>query len=189
MNKHINAILFAVIAFLQVQSAQAVVMRQLHEDFASGAVFNGTLSFSDNFDTLLEVSGILSGGGYSTDVFSWIWMVGSGLNPTASDWDWNPNTFEDWLVDGTPGNSTHSIGISWVFPVVGQNPVLALSPASDILYAGIDGADAVIAYGFGSSTVPESNVLALLAMGLGILVGFRRLGTPPESRITKASTP
>lgn len=170
MKSYLHHCLIVLASLLLLPSSQAAVTLQFHEEFASGATFNGSLTFSDNFDTLLGVSGTLAGGGYGTDQFTWTLLLGTSQNATAVDWDGNPNTYEDWLMGGSPASFSHSIGISWQFPVTGSSPVFVLSPMADVTYAGIDGADVASAYSFQSASAPEGNSCAMLLIGAAMLL-------------------
>jgi hypothetical protein len=176
MKKRLLAIAAAAL-LLQVSTASANTDVTLHEDFASGAVFNGTLTFSNNYDTLLGATGLLTGGTYGTENINWTWWNGNGWPATAIDYDGIPNTYEDWLMNGAPpDNWSTYIGISWYFPVGSQGLTLALSPAASIYNAGINGSpddstvgDPAVRYQVGA--IPEPESYAMLLAGLGLL-GF-----------------
>ncbi|MEP6504419.1 MAG: PEP-CTERM sorting domain-containing protein [Betaproteobacteria bacterium] len=143
----------------------------LTEHFASGATFTGTLTFSDNYDEFQAVTGVLSGGSYGTQSINWTWWLGTGQTSVARDLDGDPTTYEDWAMNGSPpGDWTLYLGLSWSAP--GGVFQLALTPATDIYYAGINQTDAAVSYSL--STVPESGTLAMMMAGLGALALVRR---------------
>jgi hypothetical protein len=166
-------VLAAAALSLQAPVTWADVAVALHEDFASSATFNGTLTFSDNFDTLKGVSGMLTGGPYGPWEIGWTYRLGMGLPATAQTFDSNPNTYEDWLMEGViVGHASFYIGISWYFADGNQNFKLALSPDTDVLYAGIGSqavSDPAVSYQVGA--IPEPETYAMMLAGLGLL-GF-----------------
>ena len=163
---------------LQGGAAYADNTVHLHEDFASGATFDGDLTFSSSYDTLLDVSGILAGGSYGTSAINWAWWVGTGQPATAIDWDGNPATFEDWMMEGSPSSWSHFIGISWFYPVGGQL-TLNLTPDTLVYHAGVDNSDPAVRYSVGSvGAVPEPQTYALMLAGIGALAFVARRRKP-----------
>ncbi len=145
----------------------------LSETFASGANFTGVLTFSDSFDELKAVTGTLNGGSYGSQSINWAFWVGTGQPSVARNitfFDRNPNTYEDFLMNGVGyGSYTTYIGISWFVPV-GNTFTLNLAPSAFVLHAGINGRDEAVSYTATiASPVPEPESYALMLAGLGLL--------------------
>ncbi len=152
-------------------AAHASKTVDLTETFASGAVFTGTLTFSDSYDQFQAVDGVLTGGGYGTVVFDWTWWIGTGNPSVAIDLDGNPATYEDWAMTGSPpADFTDYLGLSWSAP--GGVFQLTLVPGTDVYYAGIDDVDPAVGYAL--SSVPEGGTLPMTVAGLGALALVRR---------------
>ncbi len=109
-------VLAAVVIGLALASV-AMPQETLQETFASGATFNGTLTFLPDYSNLTAVSGFLSGGAYGNDYINWIW------NPTvnfAAAGGYVPNYGGNFLMDGTTcgiqcGTYTYFITLTWDF--------------------------------------------------------------------------
>lgn len=165
----------AAAAVLTCASAQADVVHQVHMSFTNGGVFDGTLTFKDDYSSLQGVSGNLVGGthvwgpGYGNVSFNWTWYAAFG--DPSGDEDGNASTLEDYLMQGTDINDSDftQIGISWFVPLSGQTPVLNLAAGRP--YASLDNFHRIASYTFGPSTastaVAEPASLALLGLGLG----------------------
>lgn len=163
----------------------------LDETFASGATFSGDLTFDSNFDNLLSVTGLLSGGGYGNVPITWTWWAGT-LQAPVIHYTGDLSTSQDWLMSGTPGIPTayttpgfpefdgtaaydHFIGISWLDP--SPTGKLVLDSRNLWFYSSVLNnesghsavfdavVDAVV------SPIPESESYLMLLAGLGLL-GF-----------------
>jgi hypothetical protein len=96
MRKNTSAILtsavFGAALIGTVHDAGAVVVRQADLAFASGAIFSGEISFSDDFTLVTAVSGSLSGyqdgtSGYTgvgSTAIDWVWLNGLDFNPSPT---------------------------------------------------------------------------------------------------------
>ncbi len=155
--------------------AQADVVHHLQLNFTNGGVFDGDLTFKDDYSSLQGVSGTLVGGtrvfgpNYGTVQFDWTWYASFG--DPSSDEDGNLNTLEDYLMQGPDINNSDftQIGLSWFVPLTGSTPVLNLSAYR--AYASLDNFHRISSYQFGAGTpaqnaVPEPGSLALNGLAL-----------------------
>ncbi|MBT8094451.1 MAG: hypothetical protein KJP08_06555, partial [Gammaproteobacteria bacterium] len=125
MRKARSTYLALVAVLMAPMAANADVVQNLHLQFASGAVFNGTVTFADGFDGMLDVDGTLSGGGYRDTDFTWTYLEAGGYtNPHNWDGDAGSDTWEDLLMNGRAGRWSSYIGLSWFR---GFDPVLNLN--------------------------------------------------------------
>ena len=169
----------ALLATLAVAAASTVAHADqnvnLMETFESGATFNGVLTFSDSFDQLKGVTGVLDGGSYGTQSINWAWWLGTGQNSVARDYDGIANTYEDWLMNGVAPNYSIYIGVSWFAPVNNNTFTLSLSPFTSVYHAGVNGTDAAVSYSSSFvSSVPEPESYALMLAGLGLMGAVAR---------------
>jgi hypothetical protein len=144
--------------------AHADIVKSVELNFASGAVYTGTITFADDLSAMLDANGTLSGGAWGVRNINWTWWVGTAqANP--QDFDGNAATHEDWLMDGTPGSWEIYLGLSWTVPA---NGVLdfQMVPDVDLYHAGVNQADALIGYQVDPSRVPEPASLALVGAAL-----------------------
>lgn len=156
----------AAAALFAAVPASATVVTTLHETYASGAQFTGSLTFSDNYVDLLDVDGTLTGGGYGSVHFGWTWFQGNSVNANG-----NAANVEDWLMQGDViGSYSHFIGISWV-PNQSSLTVL-LPPDANFNNASIDYADGAVSAS--TSNVPEPASLGLMGLGMLAMGALRR---------------
>jgi hypothetical protein len=174
--------------------AFASVATHVHEQFASGAVYNGDLTFADDYSALMSANGALSGTGYGVPLamnFIWSGGVGPGTNQTDV-----PDRLNDFLVDGSASSYTTTIGIVWQYPAAQLVLDLTASNATwDPNYIGTayftglttwsaDGmpltSDAAVSVRLGleapgpGTNIPEPASVLLFGAGLGMLVAARR---------------
>lgn len=153
--------------------ARADVIRSLHLEFQSGAVFSGTVTFKDDFAGILDVAGTLWGGPWGSKDINWSWLAATGgTNP--QDLDGDASTYEDWLLDGTDNSDkTVFIGLSWSYPVGGSAPIIAASNDPPQYHAAVKSdwtySDLIVS---GRFSVPEPSTLVLV--GLASLAAARR---------------
>lgn len=101
-------ILSAVTIAQSTHSARASTVDTVTMNFASGATFAGTVTFTDDFSSYTAVSGVLTGytqtsSGYigtGSDQISWV------LYPSTNYASGGPNVFGNWLADGSSGDYT-----------------------------------------------------------------------------------
>ena len=178
MKKFLAAAAVAALGGLSLP-ASADVVTGLHLEFASGAVFDGSVTFTDNYGALIDVAGTLSGGSYSPTFYGWTWWQGSSqANPR--DYDGDASTYEDLLMAGAaaPG-FTDYIGISWFHGSPGDAPVLNLNPgdnpSANYWRSVSSNQDVTVSGYFGNTAVPEPGSIALVGLALlGACVAGRR---------------
>jgi hypothetical protein len=192
-----------VCASFTLGTAWADISQNVSETFKSGATFNGTVTFLNDYSNLTGVNGILSGGngvgtgglGYGNDAITWIFYP---PNNYASSY--GPQYGENFLMDGPPcsvanvaaGNCdtfTNFIEFTWDHSgapnLVFANPGGVLGDPNNSFTGGnnVSDDDALVSgtIGGGNAT-PEPSYFAVGA-GIVALIGFRKL------RISRQQSP
>jgi hypothetical protein len=141
-------------------SASADVIQNVQEEFASGAVFNGNVTFTDSYDQVIGVDGYLTGATYGNDYINWIWNT--GLNFSGGS-----QTGGNFLMDGTPGSYSHWISFTWDYSNAPNLTFSSVGYGNNVDY-GDPATNGTI------SQVPEPASVALLGLGLFCFAASRR---------------
>lgn len=143
-----------VLFFASCNVASASVVT-LNETYASGAVFNGDLTFQAD-GRLVSGTGTLTGGSYSLKNFGWIYSGSPTYGVSMA-----PGLGYTWLVDDT---SNFGILINWDFSNPGD---LSFRTTNNGVFNGPNlgqNIDRAVSTRFGE--VPEPASIALLIAGL-----------------------
>jgi hypothetical protein len=189
----------AVALMLFGMPAFASVVVHLHEEFGSGAVYNGDLTFADNYTKLLSANGLLSGTGYGVPLaMNFVYLADVASGPGTLFGNDVSGHLNDWLVDVDTTLAppvTHTMGIVWsvissqlVFDLNGSNSGFPSDTYGTAYVTGItvwnNGAlvasDAATLVRLGSEAppqtnrVPEPGSVLLLGAGIAALIRVRR---------------
>lgn len=163
--------------------AHADTIRSLNMTFQSGATFSGTVTFVDDYSSVLDVTGTLTGYNFGTngytgsgsDAINWVWANGTNFSTGA----FNYSTF---LMDGPGSGYTSTGGYSnWIQLAYNYSAQPTLSFTSGVSSGNtdnfVDYEDPMVSGSFGQvSQVPEpGSVLPAFLVGLAFIgiLGYR----------------
>lgn len=164
-----NLYLVAVSAIAMAVPAQAAKVYNVSAVYASTATYNGTVTFADDYQSMLATSGTLKGyaeGSFNfssladSSVVNWVWPSGNNGNVNYSG---DPAKFATFLMTGVePG-----FGSFVVFSALTSGaPALSFS---DSAYANsINYNDALVSGSVTLANVPEPASWALMIGGFGL---------------------
>jgi hypothetical protein len=172
----ISACLVAGILCLASQ-AKADVVESVTMDFQSGAIFTGTVSFTNDFSSITDVNGTLTGYQYPT-----VGYVGTGADVIDSVFALNANyssgapIYGNFLQDG-PSDGTASFNlILFTYDYANAPTLVFADPSAGYLGLGnsVNGLDPLVSGSIGA--VPE------LSTWIMLLIGFVGLGMYHRTR-------
>lgn len=144
--------------------ARASVITDVDMTFASGATFEGTVTFTNDFSKATAVTGTLSGGGYGTDSINWVW--------DTSNYSSGANNYSNFLMDGSPPNAYGH----WVQLAINYADPAHLAFTTGLSYGGTDNwvnySDSFVSGTI--SAVPEADSWAMLMLGVAGLAAVAR---------------
>lgn len=153
--------------------SHATNIKQVDATYKSGATFSGLLTFTDSYDNLVDVDGILNGGGWTNEHLTWIWSPST--NYAAS---FGANLGGNFLMNGSSTSDYSAwITISWDYS--NPNDIKLVTPNSNILSPNggnnINYTDPLVSSRVGGNSVPDAcSTFGLLSVGFIALVISRR---------------
>ncbi len=158
--------LFIALLFILSGQASASIVENIHLDFQSGATFDGTITFNDGYQGMIDTNGLLLGGSYNynTQFDATWWSLTNQTNPQ----NYYGQGLLDWLVGGG-----HYIGLTWNATASALQGSLSLVDTNySYTFGAINYSDEIV--GWHTSSVPESSSLFLLGLGLVGLLARRK---------------
>lgn len=156
--------------------ATADIIEFVELEFASGATWQGTITFNDGYEGMIATNGWLIGGSHGFNEFlSWTWWDGTDqTNPQ----DYNSDGwYEDWLMNGTEGvgDFTVYLGLSWSASASIDAGGIQFILLSDPEYSGnLAYNDLLIAWSAEPVPVSLPGTLALMSFGSYLMLRRRR---------------
>lgn len=160
---------------LAATQASASIVETVHLEFQSGGVYDGTITFNDGYQGMVDTDGYLTGGSNNyNEYFSWTWWQGTNqTNPQ----NYFGQGYMDWLMNGSSNFSyTQYIGLTWdVNASVLQGGLSLVDTHNSYSFGNAAYNDAIVSWSIGGTSVPESSGLLLLTLGLAGLAAQRKL--------------
>ncbi len=162
-------------------AANATVHSTVEMTFASGATFDGTITFSSGAESIVAVTGMLTGYeygtygyvGYGSDSINWVW--------DNNNYSSGVSNYSNFLMDG-PGNAYFGGNggyTNWIQFAYNYSAAPVLTFTSGVSYGETDNyvnySDPMVS-GSISNAVPETSTWVMMLAGfagLGFL-GYRR---------------
>jgi hypothetical protein len=178
-----------VVAFLVVglfcfaDRAKADVVESVNMTFQSGATFSGSVSFTNDFSSITDVSGTLTGYQYPT-----VGYVGTGSDVIDSVFALNTNyssgppIYGNFLQDGPSDGSAPFNFILFTYDYTNAPTLVLADPSAGYLGLGnsVNGLDPFVSGSIGA--VPE------LSTWIMLLIGFVGLGMNRRTRKLRFAT-
>ncbi len=181
MHKAANALLRAVaVGGLMLglsQNASALVVTAADFDFASGAEFTGQISFSDDFSSVLSVSGILTG--YQDAVTGFTGIGSTAINALflgGVDFNPLPNQVTSLLTNTVGGPMGFTNFISFAYDLSSAPNILLAPGGLGLGFAiNVNFTDQLVSGSLETIPVPPSVLLFLSGLaGIGVIGRSRK---------------